>query len=178
MSLLDLLLLIVGVLLVLFMATQRFIRALIMIFGVYLSTLIAALLYKPVADRLSDLSRGAPNFLEGTIFIILLALMFIIYFFVMRASFPDTDLPKLKVVDNILGGVVGVVVAALFMSAILSAVGWMVNTPWDNYNAYAALSATYAGSAMRAALLNVMYYYSSLFYPFFIEGFPPVLRPR
>lgn len=82
---------------------QRFVRTVFMAIGAYVGTLFSALLYQEAAFRLKAIGHEKPWF-EGLVFILLFLLIFLAFYFVSRAAYRDTSLPKLGFLDHLLGG--------------------------------------------------------------------------
>lgn len=174
---LDMLLLLIAVGCIVLLLIQRFIRALITLIGAYIGTLISALLYQDVAFRLKAIGHGAAWF-EGAMFLALFFLIFIIFYFASRAAYPDTSLPKLGFLDNLLGGVLGVAVAAILMIVIYNGLGVMVAKNWEPYPAYVTVVNLRGGIQLGGLIRQLTQLYALAFYPFFYGvGFPRVLQP-
>ncbi|MFP4343305.1 MAG: CvpA family protein [Anaerolineales bacterium] len=177
MATLDILLLLVGLLMVVFSAAVRTVKALFMMVGVYFATLTGALLYQELAFRLK-LFGNEEIWFEGLVFIALFFLLLFIFFLILRAAFPDSSLPKIGFLDVLFGGLVGVVVALLTMTMVYQGVKVMVSDSWEPFTRYASIQGQYFGSRLGPWLKQVLSLYLYAFYPFFVgTGFPPVLIP-
>ncbi len=174
----DVLLIVLGLCIVGLMAYLRTVKALFMLGGVYLSTLVSAMLYQGLAHGLSAIGQGELWF-EGLVFILLFFIVFIVFLAVLRASFPDSSLPKIGALDYVLGGLVGVVVAVIVLLSIYGGVWVMVSEYWEPYQRYAQIQMMYSNSLLGPYLRLANDYYLYAFYPFFAaEGFPPAMMPR
>lgn len=173
----DMLLLLIAIGCIALSLYQRFIRSLIMVVGAYIATLISTLMYKDAAFRLKAIGHGTAWF-EGTIFLVLFFLIFLVFYFAGRAAYPDTSLPKLGFLDHLLGGALGVVAAAILMIVIYNGLGVMVAEFWEPYPAYVSLVNLRAGIQLGGLIRQLTQIYALAFYPFFVGiGFPRVLQP-
>jgi len=157
---------------------QRFVRTVFMAIGAYVGTLFSALLYREAAFRLKAIGHEKPWF-EGLVFILLFFLIFLVFYFVSRAAYRDTSLPKLGFLDHLLGGVVGVLVAAILLVILYNGFGVMVSEYWDPFPSYVQLLNLRGSIQLGGLIRQLTQIYAQAFYPFFYAtGFPPVLQPR
>ncbi len=174
---LDMLLLLIAVGCVALSLYQRLVRTVIMLVAAYIATLISALVFEEAAFRLKAIGQGEAWF-EGVTFLALFFLIFLVFYFASRAAYPDTSLPKLGFLDHLLGGVVGVLVAAILMVVIYNSLGLMVAKYWDPYATYVGLINLRGGIRLGAIIRQLTQYVALAFYPFFFGiGFPRVLQP-
>ncbi|MDX9955873.1 MAG: CvpA family protein [Anaerolineae bacterium] len=173
----DMFLLLIAVGCIVLSLYQRFIRSLIMVVGAYIGTLISALIYKDAAFRLKAIGHGAAWF-EGTVFLVLFFLVFLVFYFASRAAYPDTSLPKLGFLDHLLGGALGVIAAAILMIVVYNGLGVMVSDFWEPYPAYVSMVNMRGGIKLGGLIRQLTQIYALAFYPFFYGiGFPRVLQP-
>ncbi len=177
MATLDILLFLIGVLMIVFLASQRTVKALFMVVGVYFATLTGALIYPELAFRMK-LFGNEEAWFEGLVFIAAFFLLLLVFFLVLRAAFPDSSLPKIGFLDVLFGAIVGVVVALLTMTMVYQGVKVMISDSWEPFTRYASIRNQYFGSRLGPWLKQVLSLYLYAFYPFFVSrGFPPVLVP-
>lgn len=174
MSAFDILLILVGGGMVALSSYRRLIGSLILLVGAYVASLTAALFYEQAAYGLSTIGKGT-HWFEGVVFLGLYFLIFAIFFIVSVAAYPDTSLPKLRFFDQVLGGVIGVGLAAVSMAILWVGFNFMVGEYWEPYDSYAKLQIFYAGASLRPLMRQILSFYLNLLYPFFLRGgFPPV----
>jgi uncharacterized membrane protein required for colicin V production len=103
---------------------RSFIRVLISIVGMYVTVVVAGYAYQPMGNTLTGAmarvgievgSIEAHNFM----FLAVVIAMTVAVEVVSRATFEETRIPSLRVVDNLLGGLVGVYYGALWASFFL-----------------------------------------------------------
>lgn len=174
---LDMLLLLVAAACVVLALFQRFVRTVIVLIAAYTGTLISALVYRDVAFRLKAIGQDEAWF-EGVVFLLVFFVVFLAIYIASRAAYPDTSLPKLGFVDHLLGGVIGVLIAAILVVVIHNGLSVMVSDYWEPYAAYANLVTLRGGIRLQAFIRQLAQLYALAFYPFFAGiGFPPVLQP-
>lgn len=173
----DMLLISIAVGLIAISLYQRVIRTVIMLLGAYIGTLVSVLLYQEAAFRLKAVGDGKAWF-EGAMFLLLFFVIFLVFYLVSRAAYPDTTLPKLGFLDHLLGGAVGVLVAGIVMVVIYNGLGLMVARHWEPYPAYVNLINLRGGIRLGGMLRQIVQLYAYAFYPFFFGmGFPRALQP-
>jgi uncharacterized membrane protein required for colicin V production len=173
---LDALLVLLGVLLIALCLYRRFIGAVFLLAGAYVSTLVALLSYQEVAYRLQAIGNNTIWF-EGLVFIFLYLLTLVIFFVGSRVAYPDTSTPKLGFLDALLGAVVGFPVAVVSMALVYRAFGYMVSQRWEPFQTYSSVFVAWAGSRIGPMVDQLFSAYLYLIYPFFIrQGLPPILQ--
>lgn len=173
----DMLLILIAVGCIAISMYQRLVRTIIMLSGAYIATLLSVLLYQEAAFRLKAIGQEKAWF-EGVVFLALFFILFLVIYLASRAAYPDTTLPKLGFLDHLLGGVVGVVVAAILMVIIYNGLGVMTSRYWEPFVSYANLINLRAGIQLGPFLRQIVQIYAYAFYPFFVGiGFPKVLQP-
>lgn len=173
----DLLLLLIAVMCVAISLYQRLVRTVIMLSGAYVGTLISVLLYQDVAFRLKALGQEKAWF-EGVVFMVLFFIFFLVFYLISRAAYPDTSLPKLGFLDHLLGGLVGLPVAAILLVIIYNGLGVMTSRYWEPFTTYASLINLRNGIQLGGLIRQIVQLYAYAFYPFFIgTGFPRALQP-
>lgn len=174
---LDMLLLMVALACVVIAVFQRFVRTVIMLIAAYTGTLISALLYREVAFRLKAIGQEEAWF-EGVVFLVLFFVVFLSIAIASRAAYPDTSLPKLGVLDHLLGGAIGILIAAVLAVVVYNGFGVMVSGYWEPYTAYVNLANLHRSVSLGTFIRQLVQLYALAFYPFFSGiGFPMVLQP-
>ncbi|MBN1260610.1 MAG: CvpA family protein [Anaerolineae bacterium] len=174
----DLLFVLLGLMIVVFAVLQRFIRTILMLVGAYIAALSSGLLYRPAAFRLEAIGQGSAWF-EGIMFMLLFLIVFMVFFIITKVGYPDTSLPKLGFFDQVLGGILGIVVALIVLAVLYNGLGVMVERQWMPYATYANISAVRSSAALGPVFRTVMQFLGYAYFPFFFSvGFPPALVPR
>lgn len=174
----DWLLIFFGAGLAIFFIFQGLVRALFSFFALWSATLLAAVLYQETTFRLQAITGPNVSLARGLVFDGLLLIFLIAGYVLTRLAFPVTKLPKLGFLDNVLGLIVGAVIALLLVSLLLNSMGVMVMERWvTNDRGWATLRASFVGSGIRGITSQALAIYSWGFVPFF-KGLPPVLLPR
>lgn len=174
----DWLLIFLGAGLVVIFAFQGLVRALFSLFALWSATLLAAVLYQETAFRLQAVTGPNVSLARGMVFDVLLVIFLIAGYVLTRLAFPVTKLPKLGLLDNLLGFAVGAVIGLLLVALLVNSMGVMVMERWEtNDDGWAVLRASFLGSGIRATTSRALAVYSWVFVPFF-RGLPPVLLPR
>ncbi len=173
----DIVLILIGLSAVIIGAVSRYVRAIILLIGTYLASVFAGYLYPLFAKMFSALGHGTAWFdaLSFTLFFVggLLAI-----YFLSRRYFPDTTLPKLGTLDNLLGALVGLILALLWMAITYGTLNLMVSRPWDPqvnyYHLFNLINLAHLGPFLRTVLKA----YAWLFKPFSWQlGLPAIFVP-
>jgi uncharacterized membrane protein required for colicin V production len=174
----DWIIIFVGVGLIALFTLEGMLRALFGLVILWAATLMSALAYGEVAYRLQAITGPNRILARGIIFDVLLLLVFVAGYIIVRVAFPVTKLPKLGVLDTVMGFLLGGVVAIIFMSLLVNSIGVMVAEQWtSDPNGWAMLHFHYLSSDLRPYTSPVLSGYSLLF-PIFFPGLPPVLIPQ
>lgn len=164
-----------GIGLVLLFTFERMLRALLGLVILWAATLMSALSYERVAYLLQAVTGPNRVLARGIFFDVLLVLVFLVGYIVIRLAFPVTKLPKLGVLDSLMGFLLGCVIAAIFVSLLVNSIGAMVVDRWTtDPNGWAMLRYTYLSSGLRPYTAPILTSYSLLF-AFFFQRLPPVL---
>ncbi len=156
----------------------RMVRALLTLFILWLSTFLSALLYREVVFRMQAVTGRNPVLARGVVFDILLILFLVVGYVLVSVSFPVTRLPKLGIFDNLMGLVLGAMVAVVLVALLVNSMGVMVVERWEgNESGWANLRTSYLRSGLRPLTSPIVAAYARLFVPFF-GGMPPVLYPQ
>jgi uncharacterized membrane protein required for colicin V production len=174
----DWLLIFLGVGLVVMFTFERLVRALFALIIVWAATLAAAALYRQVAFRIQAATGPNPTLNRGLVFDALLAMIVVAGYVVIRLAFPVTKLPKIGILDHLMGLLLGAIVAILVVSLLVNSMGVMVMERWStDAAAWQSLRLAYQGSGLRPFTSQVLAIYAWAFVPFF-SGLPPVLLPQ
>ena len=152
MTALDVLMILLGVVLVALFAWQRMVRALTFLVVIWVATLVAALLYRAAAFRTQAVTGANVILAEGLFFVGIFSLALLVGFFAVRAAYPDTRLPRLGVLDPLMGAVIGCIIAMLVVTVLINGWGLMLNGAWKDGAAWSRWSAPpRTGRAIGAA---------------------------
>jgi len=175
MTSIDWLLIFLGAGVVVFLAVAGLMRALFTAIALWAVTLLSAATYTDVAFRVQAIGGANLSLFRGIVFDTMLMILLVVGYILVYIAFPDTKLPKLGFLDNLLGMVVGVVIAVVLVSLLQNSMGAMVAERWvTNETGWASLRAQYLGSGLRPYTSSVVGAYGWLFALFF-RGLPPVL---
>ncbi len=155
---------------------QRTIRAALNVFSLYIATGAAGLLYQPFAVYTKAIKMGAVSVREGVEFIFLVALFYLGMYLFLLWAFPDTHLPKLGFLDYVFGGLIGLISGTLVLTLLFLGLGLAVSMQWVNLERWSFYYDLYTRSGLRPFTNMVLNVYRPLLYPFFFNGYPPVLR--
>lgn len=176
MGLLDLLIIFVAVGVIAFLTYQRMARALFSLAVTWAATMLSALLYKEAAFRLQVIAGPDRSLAEGAFFMGLFVLFFVLGYFAIHAAFPVTKLPKLGILDLVMGFLLSLIVAAVIVALLHNAIGVMVSERWVNQVAWARMRNQFYASPLQFLSRPILNFYSWLFVPF-LRPLPPVLTP-
>ncbi len=159
--------------------TRCIVRGVITIFVLYIATAVAAALYRPLAPYAEairwfvmlpltgdfggstsrHLDHGSYALSFGMVTVIIWIVMEIIF----RASFRDTRLPSLGILDNLGGVILHLVIGALVASLLFNTIG------------YGQLRRVHDGARLRPAFNQVLYFHFQIAQSFwFPKGLPPI----
>jgi hypothetical protein len=178
---LDVLLLLLISIIVVVAAAEGFVRALIIALILYLLSIILGFLFVGLglAHFLNDLVVGSigavdrtPLFYQALFFTGLLVPAFAGGIVLSHVSLGDTSIRVLRWGDNILGTLVGVVIALAFAALICNAWGVMVSETWQPYSAWQGLRITFMESGLRPYMMDVLRIYRRLLFPFTPSNYP------
>ncbi|MGC9348268.1 MAG: CvpA family protein [Anaerolineae bacterium] len=174
----DWLLVFLGIGMVIFFTYQRMARALFSLALVWLATLGAAVLYPQAAYRIQAVASKNPTLVRGLMFDGLFLVFFVAGYVLLKLSFPVTKIPKLGVLDYLMGLLLGIVITVIVVTLLLNSMGVMVREQWEtNPQGWSSLRATFYRSQLRPYTSQVLAAYQWVFYPFF-GNLPPVLVPQ
>lgn len=184
---LDFFLILIAVGIVILFASDGMLRALFMLFGFYIVTLAAGLLVvmtnvlsRVAISAVLALGGSMPNMLtvQSYIFLLLTAVFLVVFYAFMRILFPDMSMPKLGVMDNLLGALVGLVIALLFIALLYNTIGVLVGIPGHSAM-WRSMRVAHYYSILRPYLNRVLYAYQRLLFPLrYMGGYPPFFVPQ
>lgn len=173
----DWLLIFLGAGIVIFMTFARLVRGVFAVVAVWSTTLMSAALYREAAFRMQALAGDNLILFRGIVFAALLVILFVVGLILTWVAFPVTKLPKMGLLDNLGGLLLGAVVAVVLVSLINNSLGLMVIERWNvNEDGWLRLRTTYYASQIRPYTIDALRIYRWLFVPFF-DGLPPALVP-
>jgi len=110
-------------------------------------------------------------------FIFLFLLFMVLGYFILKASFPDMHLPRIGVLDYIMGAAWGILIAIIVISLIINAFGVMTREQWQNPVKWTQAITTYRTSIYRPLSRQVLGIYQWSFRIFY-RDLPPALTPQ
>lgn len=182
MTVLDGLLILLGLIVIILCTMDGFLRAVVTLVSFYLITTATGMLtlatdmLQGVARALADVVGGrVPNMTmtQTIIFVVLTVPLFIGSYFVGKALFQDTTLPKLQVLDNILGAIVGIVLVMMMAAVIYNTWGFAISVRWQNVQIWNSMRTAYFGSFLRPYLRELLVTFRPLFVMFSFLDYPP-----
>ncbi len=173
----DLLILLVAAGVVFFLTYARMAKALFSLAVLWAATMFSLLLYKEAAYRIKAIAGPNRSLTEGIMFIALFVLFFVIGYVAIHSAFPVTKLPKLGILDYLLGLLLGLIVAAVMVALFHSALGVMVSERWTDPRSWSTWRNNYLASPLRPFSIGLLSFYRWLFAPFF-RALPPILTPQ
>ena len=184
MTALDGLLILIGLVVIIMCTMDGVLRAVVMLVSFYLFTTATGLLtlateaIRGVAIALVSVVGGrVPSLImvQTIVFAVLTVPLFVGSYFIGKMIFKETSLPKLQVLDNILGAVVGIVLAVLIMALIYNTWGVAVSVQWSNAQAWRSMRMAYFASFLRPYMREVLVSYQPLLVMFRFSGlgYPP-----
>jgi len=173
---LDLLIIFVAVGVVAFLTYQRMARALFSLAVVWAATLLSALLYEEAAFRLKVMVGPNRSLAEGALFMGLFILFFVLGYVAIHVAFPVTRLPKLGILDVVMGFLLGLIVAVVIVALLHNAIGVMVSERWVDQAAWVRMRNQFYASPLQPFSRTVLGIYQWLFAPF-LRPLPLALTP-
>jgi len=187
MTILDVILIFIGVVVIGLSATQGLLRVLMMVFIFYV-VCVAAGMATLAADIVQGLAAAVTGMLEAAapplqmaqvfVFLGLLVPLFVGAYFLTRVTFTDTTLPKLGGFDNLLGAVLGIVLALLIMAVLFNTVGVAVNAPRRATPGWTSAKTMFHYSMLRPYMMDVIRLYRGLLFMFNFMQYPPFFVPQ
>jgi len=136
-------------------------RQLMSLLVLFFATVIAGVLYPYGALALAVIGEQAPTLADGVAFLLLFAFFTVILELILKASFPDTRLPRLGVFDHVLALAPGVLCALVVSALLLTTLGHAARQPWGTLipGVRVALARAYRHSALKPYLALFLDYY-------------------
>ena len=187
MTILDFLLITVGLTIMIFSAMHGLIQVLIMFFSFYIICIaagimtLAAEVVQKLATTVTTVFGGAPPPLAMAQLMVFLCVgipLFIASYFLSKAAFGDTTIPELKGFDNVLGAGVGVILALLVMAVMCNTWGVAVNAPRRMTPFWLAMKNAYYYAALRPMMTQIIGVYQMLLFVFRFLDYPPFFVPQ
>jgi hypothetical protein len=184
---LDVLLLLLIVTIIIVASAEGLVRTLLMAFILYMLSIILGVMASTMgmANFLNDLVVGSigsaqrtPLFYQGIIFVGILVPAFIGGVVGGHLALGNTSIHTLKWVDNVLGTLLGIVVALVFAAVICNVWGVIVAERWHPYATWANMRTTFQSSALRPFMMDVLRIYRRLLFPFVASRYPIVFEPQ
>jgi hypothetical protein len=184
---LDILLLVVIVVLIGLSAAEGLVRSLVMLFGFYLLCILIGMVIVgfDIAQVLSDAVLSSmeatsftPTFYQGAVFIGFLVPAFAILIVVSHSGLEGASLAVLKWGDNVLGTVVGVLLALAFAAVLCNAWGVIVSDRWAPDDVWRQMRQVWDQSVLRPYMLSVLRIYRRTLFPFGVSGYPVFFIPQ
>lgn len=147
---LDILLALIVLTLAALGAVRRTVRQVFSLGICYLATLAAGALYPYAATFLTAIGGRTPTLTQFIVFWILFAVATVALEISLKKGFPDTSLPSLGILDNLLGLVLGGIWGVLVASLLLATMAYAPRETWGT--ALAPMRAAFAALADEAAL--------------------------
>jgi hypothetical protein len=183
MTILDGFLILIGITIVLLCAMEGLLRSFILLLSFYFIVSGAGamtLATNAFRNAIVAISRagggtGVPNLtIAKTIAFAGVAFpLFILAYILSRMVFPETELPKLKVFDNILGLLVGVILALIVMGVIYGTWGTAVSVQWGNRQAWNTMKVAHVYARLRPMMQQVLAYFRPILLLFRFTQYPP-----
>ncbi len=187
MTTLDVLLILIGVVVIGLSATQGLLRVLMM-FLIFYVLCVAAGMATLAADIVQGLGTAVTGMLEAAppslemaqvfVFLGLLIPLFVGAYFLTKVAFADTTLPKLGGFDNVLGAVVGIVLALLIMAVLFNTVGVAVNAPRRATPGWTSVRTAFYYSMLRPYMMDVIRMYRPMLFMFMFIDYPIFFTPQ
>lgn len=182
MTVLDGLLILLGLIVIILCTMDGFLRAVVTLVSFYLIVTATGLLTL-ATDVLHGIARSLAGVVGGqvpsmlmtqtVIFVALTVPLFIGAYLIGKVLFRETTLPKLQALDNILGAIVGVVLALIIMALIYNTWGVAISVRWQNVQAWHSMRLAYYGSLLRPYLREILITCRPLFLMFRFLEYPP-----
>ena len=183
MTVLDGFLILIGITIVLLCTMEGLLRSFIMLLSFYFIITGAGMVtlgteaLRGIAVALSRATggSGAPNMIvtQTVAFVGLAIPLFIGAYILSKMVFPETTIPKLKWLDNVLGLLLGVVLALVVMAVIYGTWGTAVSVQWHNRQTWANMRFIYAHARLRPVMGQVLAYFRPFLFLFAAIEYPP-----
>lgn len=182
MTILDGLLILLGLTVVILCTMEGLLRTVILLVSFYLITTATGLftlateMFRGIAVSLANVTGGSvPNLImtQTVVFTILTLPVFVGFYFISKAAFPETALPKLHALDNVLGAFVGIALALLIMALIYNTWGVAVSVRWQDTQTWYSMRNAYAGAFLRPYMRETLAIFRPWYFMFSMLEYPP-----
>ena len=186
MSVLDGLLVVIGLGGLLWGSYRQTVGMLITWLGFYLSVIFAGTVVLFLGSTYgigASLTRslwGRPGSfrpIQAVIFLALGMIFFVVYEVVSQMIFPNPGIPELGFLDNLLGGIFGVALGLVMMAMLGNLWRVAVSGAWQPHDLWTSLNAIYRASILPLRLRPVLVIFNKTLLPFSVFQFPTVLVP-
>lgn len=183
---LDILLILVIVIVIALTAMEGLVRSAFMLFAFYLLTILVGMLIAGLnlAQALGDavisaLGNGprTPTFYQGIMFIGVLLVGWFITVVMTRMALQDAKIQMLGWGDNVLGTLVGVILALALAAVVCNSWGVIVADRWQPDRTWLAMRLAFEGSALRPFMMRILLIYRRALFPF-ASGYPIFFTPQ
>mgnify|MGYP001049651955 CR=1 FL=1 len=140
------------------------IRQLFSLLTLYLATVAAGLLYPYLALFVSPIGGKTPTLTEFIAFWVIFIVITVILEILLRKGFPDTRLPALGFLDQLLGLLPGVVCGLMVVSLLVATLGYAPQQTWGKTleGLRAAAAYMWQTTALRPLLTQFLTVYLGL----------------
>ena len=184
---LDILLMLIIAGLVAFCTSEGLIRSASILFGFYILCILVGMLVVALnlAQILGDVVIGAlgngprtPIFYQGLIFVLILVPAWLIVVVIIHMSLEDASIKILSWGDNVLGTLVGVVLALVVAAVICNSWGVLVSQRWQPDRVWFPMRVAFESSALKPHMMKVLLAYRRALFPFAGPGYPIFFVPQ
>ncbi len=172
----DFLLVLIFLALCVVSAVQGLIRSLFSLLVAFLATVAAGLLYPYMATFVSAIGGKTPTLTHFVVFWILFVGATVALEIALRKGFPDTRLPSLGFLDNVLGILPGILWGLIVISLLLFSMGYAPQQTWGKIlgSLRVATDYLYDSSGLRPLLAQFLSFYLTL-HRLWMPVPPPIL---
>ncbi len=115
--------------------------------------------------------------LQVVLFLLLSTTVFVILQVLVHVAAPNPGIPKLGFVDNLFGGVLGILLGIVWMAVMGNLWRIVISVSWQPYDLWQSVQTAYRISFLAPYLRLVLPTVRTLFFPFIFTGYPVVLIP-
>lgn len=115
--------------------------------------------------------------LQVVLFLFLGMTVFVILHLLVHLVAPNPGIPKLGLGDNILGGLLGILLGIAWMALMGNLWRIAVSVSWRPYDLWQSMQIAYRGSFLVPYVRLALPAVGKLFFPFVFTGYPVVLIP-
>jgi len=161
---LDILLVLIFLVICVLSAVAGLVRQLFSLLVLYLATVAAGLLYPYLALFLSPVGGKTPTLTEFIAFWVIFIAITVTLEILLRRGFPDTRLPALGFLDNLLGLLPGIVCGLIVVGLLVATLGYAPQQTWGRAleGLRAATAYMWQSTALRPLLNQFLTVYLGL----------------